>query len=135
VSSWGEYTIDGNGTYYFTNNNGVFTSNNAGVNSTTAYTRLKIDLTSETSNVILRIYYTVSSESGYDYGTCHATNTTAQPSYSDSAGRFVYVSGSSSGTDTYTLSAGQIWYLHMQYRKDSSQASGNDNFKITEIEI
>jgi hypothetical protein len=136
MSVWDEkgYTIDFNDTYYFVYSSGIFTSNNKGVNSTTAYTRLKIDATNWSSSSTLIVNYTISSESGYDYGTCHATNSTSQPSYSTSTGRFIYVSGATTtSSGTYTLTKGLVWYIHLQYRKDSSQSSNNDIFKINDI--
>lgn len=65
ISEWDDpatYTIDFNDTYYFTQSSAVFTSNNKGINNSTAYTRLKIYAINRVNNILIKVDYTISSE-------------------------------------------------------------------------
>lgn len=136
ISDWNEsYTIVSNDSYYFTYNNGVFTSNNQGVANSTSNTCLKIDMTSHENDATVTVNYTISSESNYDYGNIIANTSSSHPSSTTTTGRFIHVSGSSSSSASYTLTKGQVWYLHLQYYKDQSTNTGNDNFKINQITL
>ena len=78
-----------------------------------------------------------SSESSYDYGYVTVTETTEAPTYSSTSGRFVYISGTQSAKD-YTsvkLEGGKTYYLHLGYRKDSSNDKGKDQIIINSINL
>jgi hypothetical protein len=133
-SSWPGYTIDFNNTYYFTYSNGTFTSNNQSKDSTTAYTRLKIDATDWSTDSTLIVNYTISSEQGYDFGYVTANNSATFVDYNVTSGRFIYASGATTTSNsTYVLAKGKIWYIHLGYRKDGSQSSYNDTFIVNDI--
>ena len=127
--------IEQNGTYYFIEQNGKYISNNQNKNSTTANSYIKIDLTGK-EDVKLTINAEVSSESGYDYGYATVTESETAPSYSSSAGRFIYISGQVAAKDyETTLEGGKVYYLHLGYRKDGSGNTADDTFKINSIKI
>ena len=138
--------VTANGDYYFdVDENGALTSDgehgNKGIHSTTANSYIKLDLTSFTSEDLIKININanVSSQSS-DYGYATITESETAPSYNSSTGRFIYISGTSSSATTAkdystTLTGGKIYYLHFGYRKSSSGNSGNDVFKINSIKL
>ena len=134
-------TVDYNGTYSFSH--GTFTTDvyglipsNKGVSSKTAYTRYKY--VAPTSG-ILTFTYRCSSESSYDFLTVHVDTSNSQPSYNISTKRVVYASGttyaSTDGTASVSVVEGTTYYIHIQYRKDSSGNSGYDMGCIRKIEL
>ena len=126
--------IQQNGDYYFVEQDGKYISNNQQQNSTTASSYIKIDLTGKES-ATLKINAEISSESS-DYGYATITNSTTVPSYSSSTGRIFRISGQTSAKDyETTLEGGQVYYLHICYRKDGSVHSYDDTFTINSIEI
>ena len=133
--------VDKNNTYSF--NHGTYTTDvyglipsNKGVNSSTAYTRYKY-VAPKSGN--LTFTYRCSSESGYDLFTIHVDTSTSQPSYSSSTNRVLSASGttyaSTDGTANVSVVEGTTYYIHVQYYKDSSQASGYDMGCIRKIEL
>ena len=77
----------------------------------------------------------VSSE-GPDYGYATISKTTLTPNYSDSTGRFIYISGSSSAQDySINVRGGEKYYLHFGYRKDHSADTGSDIVKFNSIKV
>lgn len=100
-----------NGSYYFAGSGSIFTSNNKGVNSSTASTVLtaKQDISS------ISFDYSWSSESNYDKFTLKVGGTTIQNAVSGATTNKSY-SGS--------LAKGQT--IEFTYTKDSSQHSNND---------
>ena len=127
--------IEPNGRYYFVEQNGKYISNNQNQSSTTANSYIKIDLTGN-GDAKLTINAEISSESRYDYGYATITQDIAAPSYNSNTGRFIYISGQVSATDYETiLEGGKVYYLHLGYRKDSSENSYNDTFTINSINI
>ena len=146
----GELTA--NGTYNFIQNeDGTLTPTNSktyqvengessGKQNTTANSYIPIDLTELKGEYVVIVNAQVSSES-QDYGYATITSNTQAPSYSNSNGRFMYISGNSSSVTTAkdytsnTLTGGNIYYLHLGYRKDSSVDTGEDQVVINSIKI
>ena len=76
-----------------------------------------------------------------DRGCTTITTSTVAPTYSNTEGRFMYISGTSSSVTTakdYTsnaLTGGNTYYLHLGYRKDSSVDTGADQVVINSIKV
>lgn len=129
ASNLSTYFTVTNDTYYFVPSGGNFTSNNVGVNNSTAKTTLK---------PIQRLYgfsfnYSVSSESGYDLFSCtygSASNPTTAVGAVSGTVSSSYSTGVSSSTVVSTSR-----YLNFIYEKDSSSASGNDKVVISNFKI
>ncbi|MBO5884486.1 MAG: leucine-rich repeat protein, partial [Clostridia bacterium] len=98
-------------TYGFINNNGTYTSNNKGIDNSSAVAEMAIG-----SSCTLTINWTVSSESGWDKFYIYK-NGIVQSNVNG-------VSGVSSGTLTLTLIAGDV--ILFKYQKDSSASSNSD---------
>ena len=121
--------------YNFKNNNGKYESTNAGKDSTVANSYIPIDLTNYTGKYNLTVNAEVSSQSS-DYGYATVTENTTRPSYSNSAGRFIYISGTQSAKDyTTVLQGGKMYYLHLGYYKNASISSGSDKFTVNSVNI
>ena len=141
-----------NGTYYFVENeNGTLTPTNSktyqtanggstGIQNTTANSYMKIDLTGKQGTYAVVVNARIYSESA-DYGYASITNTTTAPAYNNSTDRFIYMSGTSSTVTTsenYTskaLTGGNVYYLHLGYRKDSSVDTGEDQIVINSVKV
>ena len=127
-------------TYNFVDNgNGGYESNNQGQANTTANSYIPIDLTNYTGKYNLIVNANVSSASG-DYGYATVTTTTTAPTYNNSTGRFIYISGTSSSVTnpkdyTTVLEGGKMYYLHLGYYKNGSSDSGEDKFTVNSINI
>ena len=127
--------IEQNGTYYFVEQKGKYISNNQEQNNTTANSYIKIDLTDK-EDATIKINAEISSESGCDYGYATITESTTAPSYNNSTGRFIYISGQVAAKNyETTLEGGKVYYLHLGYRKDGSINRYNDTFTINSIKI
>ena len=121
--------------YNFTNNNGKYESTNQGKDDTVANSYIPIDLTDCTGKYNLTVNAQVSSQSS-DYGYVTITENTTRPSYSNSAGRIIYISGTQNAKDyTTVLQGGKMYYLHLGYRKDSSTSTGDDKFTVNSVKI
>lgn len=128
--------LTNNGAYYFTNSSGVYVSNNNAKANTTANSFIPIDLRNVSGNYKIEVNASVFSESNYDWGYATISQSTSAPAYSNSNGRFIYISGTTSGTYTSeTIAGGQIYYLHLGYKKDGSVDKNGDNFKINAINL
>ena len=128
-------SMQSNGTYYFTKSNNTYIPNNKGYHNTTANSYIKIDLSGKRGIYKVIVNASISSESGYDFGYATITTTTSAPSYSSSTGQFMKISGSGSAKN-YTsqdLTGGNIYYLHLGYRKDGSANSGSDQVVINSV--
>ena len=143
-----------NGTYYFeesnvgdttayvpTNSRTWRTANisgaTSGVNNTTANSYIPIDLSEMDGKYAVVVNARVSSESNYDFGYITINQNTTAPTYSSSNGRFCYLSGIRENED-YTskiLEGRNIYYLHLGYRKDSSQDGNEDQIVINSINV
>ena len=121
-----------NGTYYFTNVDGKYVSNNKNRSGSLAKSYIRIDLTNVTDSYELKVNASISSELDHDFGYVVVSTSSIAPSYSNSG-----VSGTSTETRDYafTLNGGRVYYLHFGYRKDSSGNDGDDCFTINSVEI
>ncbi|MGL5752164.1 MAG: hypothetical protein ACRCXT_16645 [Paraclostridium sp.] len=101
------------------------------------YSRLKFTA-QENGSVIVK--GGVSTEDGVDLLSVHVTTSITQPSYSNSTDRIISTSGNKpsvnaiSGTKTGIVS-GTTYYIHIQYRKDSSVSSFSDKVYIDSIQL
>ena len=133
IASIGELTA--NSTYYFEEQNGKLISNNKGKHNTVANSYIKVDLTDK-GDAKLTINAEISSENNYDYGYVTINQNTSNPSYSSSSGRLFRISGKVSAKDyETTLEGGEIYYIHLGYRKDSSGNVNDDTFIINDIKL
>ena len=136
-------TLDGQGSsYYF--KHGTYTTNvyglvpnNNGINSSVAYTRYKFVAPKDGA---LTFTYRCYAETNYDYLTVHVDTSTSQPSYSSSTNQVLTTYGVSSyqttdGTASVNVTQGTTYYIHIQYRKDSSGHNGYDKGCIRRIEL
>ena len=111
---------------------------NYGVNSTTAHTMTKIDLSkiSSTYSFKITVNANITSESGCDIGFATVNTTSSAPAYNTTAGRFMYISGTKSDADySTTIAGGSVYFLHLGYRKDGSVHASNENFTINSVSI
>ena len=150
--------LTNNGTYYFVENEeGTLTPTNSktyqvanvegatsGVHNTTANSYVEIDLTGLEGKYIAVVNANVSSQSSNDYGYATISQTTNAPSYNtnnSSQTRFMYISGTSSSVtipSDYTskvLEGGNVYYLHLGYRKNGSVDTGDDQVVINSIKV
>ena len=111
---------------------GALKSNNQGQGNTTANSYIKVDLTNYMEDQTIHLYSEVSSEQNCDYGYVTVTDNENIPSYNNSTGRVIYISGNVSSKEyEITLTAGKINYIHFGYRKDGSGNGGTDTFTIS----
>ena len=137
--------LTANGTYYFIEDgNGSISSNNQGQHNQVANSYIKIDLSSFSEEDLLNISVNaqVSSEGSCDIGYAIITENTSIPSYSNSTGQFIKISGTGNNVITPTdysitelLKGGKTYYLHFGYRKDGSVNTGNDKFTVNSITL
>ena len=136
INSIKVYEKTGTVTYSFVENNNKYESNNQGVNDTTSYSYIPIDLTGLTGKYNLNINAEISSESSDDYGYATIKTTSDRVEYNDSEGRFIYISGIQEARDyTTVLQGGQMYYLHLGYYKDEANGNGEDKFTINDINL
>lgn len=109
-----------NNSYYFAGSGNVFTSNNSGINSSTAQTIL----TALSDISIINFQYSYSSETNYDKFTLVVGDTTIENAVSGATTQKVY-SGS--------LQAGQT--IKFVYAKDGSTHSNNDKCTFSNMKI
>ena len=86
----------------------------------------------------------ISSE-GSDYGYATVSQSTTAPAYNinnTTNSRFIYISGNSTVSQTPTdrestivLEGGNIYYLHLGYRKDGSVDTGDDQFVVNSVKL
>lgn len=115
------------------NSQGFFESTNKADNS---YSLCKITFNNSTQ-IELPITYISSGESGYDYGIFSKLDTTLALSNADDGATgvgnvFKNCKGEASlepKTITYTVPAGEH-FIYIKYRKDGSQAQGNDSLQF-----
>ena len=94
-----------------------------------------IDLKDYTGKYNLTVNAQVSSQSS-DYGYATVTSSTTAPTYNNSTGRFIYISGEKEAQDyTTVLQGGQEYYLHLGYYKNASTSSGEDKFTVNSVEV
>ena len=129
-------SVEKNGEYYFVKNaDGQLASNNSGVANTTSHSYLKLDLSDFEGEHTLTINGLVSSEGSHDIAYAAITNSVDAPEYNNTTNRFIYTSGTNDINSEYKLQGGEIYYLHLGYRKDGSRDTGKDAFIINSIKL
>ena len=129
-------SVEKNGEYYFVKNaDGQLVSNNSGVGNTTSHSYLKLDLSNFEGEHTLTINGLVSSERNYDIAYAAITNSVDAPEYNNATNRFIYTSGANDINSEYKLQGGEIYYLHLGYRKDGGGNTGKDAFIINSIKL
>lgn len=109
-------------------------NNNQGVDNSTANSYIKIDTTDWTEEGTITVNAQISSETNFDIGYATITETEEIPAFDNTSGRFISISGEVGAKDyTATLETGKIYYLHLGYRKDTSNSRGTDTFTINSI--
>lgn len=128
VNIWA--VLDVGTTYGFDKtSDGYYTSTNAGVNSSASLCKVNLQMAEAGTITIQCINY---AESNYDYGLIGNIDTVLTDTFSDDSNVQKSFKGSSSSTAqsySFDVSAGEH-FIYIKYRKDSSQASGNDSFKF-----
>ena len=114
------FNVTNGSSYYFAGSGDTFTSNNAGVNSSTATTVL----TAKQDISALSFNYSYSSEASYDKFTLKVAGTTVENAVSGAT-----TSKSYSGS----LTAGQT--IEFTYAKDSSQSKNDDKCTFSAMEV
>ena len=119
ASNLAEYFTVTNGTYYFAGNGSTFTSNNKGVDNSSATSTwtAKYDMSA------VSFSYSVSSESNYDKLTIVVKGSTVASA----------ISGTSNSTWSGSLSAGDT--ISLTFIKDNGSASGNDCGTLSAMSI
>lgn len=112
-------------------------SDNFSMDGTTAYMCYKyVAPKSGWLNITYRCY----AETNYDYMTVHVNTSTSQPSTINATNRVLTTQNVSSyqntdGLATVQVTGGTTYYIHIQYRKDSSGMEGADRGCIRKIEL
>ena len=141
-------TLTNNGTYYFVQNaDGTYVPTNsrtyqvanggtAGIQNVTANSYIPIDLTGLAGKYAVIVNASCSSEST-DRGYATIRENTTAPTYSNTAGRFMYISGIVSSADYISgvLEGGKTYYLHLGYSKDGSIDTNEDQVVINSIKL
>lgn len=144
--------LTNNGTYYFIEQDGKYIPTNGrpyqlanggtSGKSGTAWSYIPIDLTELTGNYKVVVNANVSSRSGYDFGFATINQSTTAPAYSNTTGRFIYISGTqpqvTTPTDyesTVVLQGGNKYYLHFGYSKSSTSYAGDDEFVVNSVKL
>lgn len=114
------FTVTNGSSYYFQGSGTVFTTNNAGVNSSTASTIL----TTKQNISVLAFNYSYSSEANYDKFTLKVGGTTVEDG----------VSGATTNK-TYNGSLAKGQTVDFIYSKDSSQNANDDKCTFSNMHI
>ena len=98
---------------------------------------IPLDLTAYSGkDVEICVNADISSQSNADFGYATITQTRTVPSYSATAGRFMYISGEYRNSEyTTTVEGGKMYYLHFGYRKDGNTSTGSDTLTINSVKI
>lgn len=137
-----------NAEYHFVLKDGVYVPTNSktyelangrsqGVQSTTANSYFEIDLSDKEGEYVVVVNASVNSESNYDYGYATIKTDTNIPTHTYTNGQFIKISGNITSQDyvSNVLSGGNIYYLHLGYRKDSSVDRNDDQFIVNSINV
>lgn len=119
ASNISQYFTVTNSSYYFAGNGTIFTTNNAGQNSSTAQTTIKA-----LYNMSISFDYSYSSEANYDKFTLTVAGTTIEKDVSGATTNKSY-----SGT----LNSGDS--IVFKYAKDSSQHSNDDKCTFSNMVV
>ena len=144
--------LTNNGTNYFVEEDGKYVPTNSrtyqlahggtsGI-AGTATSYIPIDLSGLDGIYKLVVNANVSSRSSYDYGFVTINQSTTAPAYNNSTGRFIYITGTGASVttpkdyeSTVMLEGGQIYYLHLGYRKYSTSYAGTDQFIVNSVKV
>ena len=139
--------LTSNGTYYFVEEDGKYVPTNSktyqvangeteGVQDSTAYSYIPIDLSNLEEQYVVVINAEASSES-CDYGYATISESITAPYYDSASGSFVYVGGieSAQNYESMCLDGGKKYYLHLGYYKDSSVDEGEDQIIINSVKV
>lgn len=125
-----------NGRYYFLKSGNRYVSNNSWVSDSVANSYVPIDLSEKSGTYKVKVNAEISSQANYDIGYATITETTTAPNYSNSYGRFIYISGSIAAQDYITeIQGGKKYYLHLGYRKNGSTDQNSDSFTVNSIQV
>ena len=144
-----------NGDYYFVQNeSGSYIPINSktwqeaniegattGVQSSTAHSYMEINLLGLEGKYKILVNAHAYSQSG-DYGFARITSDTEPLAYSNTTGRFICISGTSTSTrtdkdyeSTLVLEGGNTYYLHFGYYKNGNTDTGDDNIVINSVKL
>ena len=117
----------------------TLTSNNQKIQSSNAYSYIKLDLTDYSIDQELAVTGILSTYRNYGYAIVTDSKTT--PTYNQTDGRVLYMTGNNetkTETGRIVLEKGKIYYLHIGYVKPYGYATydnNTDTFKITNITL
>lgn len=124
--------------YSFEERDGKYVSNNKNKNETIASSYIPIDLSNRTGKYDLNISATISAET-WDRGYVILTKSQKlpeDPEDSRSDGMIIEMYGGAySKTKSKTITAGDMYYLHFLYIKNSCSSEGEDEFSIDKVEL
>ena len=127
--------INNDETYYFEEISGKYIPNNKNIDKSTAKSCIKIDLTNKEGKYTVQVNANISSEKRCDIG--YAMVNASETSLDYTSEGFINISGDIADTDYYSqiLEGGNIYYLHIGYRKDANTNSGNDQFIVNSVKV
>ena len=143
----GAISDNGNTYTFVSNGNGGYVSTpDMKGKADTANSYFEIDLTGSEytgKNYVVSVNANISSRQNYDFGYATiTTSNTSAPVYSNSSGRFIYISGTTAQQTTPTdyrtntvLQGGNKYYLYLGYRKAATTSSENDEFTVNSIKV
>ena len=125
--------------YSFEERDGKYVSNNKNKNETIASSYIPIDLSNRTGKYDLNISATISAET-WDRGYVILTKSQKLPEdpedYYRSDGKIIEMYGGAySKTESKTITAGGMYYLHFLYIKNSYSSEREDEFSIDKVEL
>ena len=125
--------------YSFEERDGKYVSNNKNKNETIASSYIPIDLSNRTGKYDLNISATISAET-WDRGYVILTKSQKLPEdpedYYRSDGKIIEMYGGAySKTESKTITAGDMYYLHFLYIKNSYSSEREDEFSIDKVEL
>ena len=122
--------------FVYDDETGKLTSNNQRIPNSTADSFIVFDLTNETTDKVISIDATISSQNEYnDAGYITVTNSSKTPAYDQEDGRIMYVSGEMNDNVNYILEKGNKYYVHLCYHKNGSYDYYDDTFTINSITL
>ena len=124
------------GTYGFVEDeNGSMVSTNQGLNKTSSYGYVHVDLTDKEvgKEYYLTVNAGISSEASSDWGSA-TVRTSADTS--ETGTNIFSISGETLAANySTTLVGGNDYYIHFEYKKDKSKHIGSDKFKVNSIKL
>ena len=143
-----EFSLNNNGRYYFVEKDGKYIPTNSltyqtqnggttGIPNSTANSYMIIDLRDKEGQYAIALDARNNSENNYDFGYATISNSTIAPLYSNTNGRFIYLSDNVNTSTYYSkaLDGGNIYYLHLGYRKDGSVDRNEDLVEFSNLRL